>query len=250
MICLVFLAKSHLVWNIWQFTFFSNFCFSVHDLRRPFYHDFRIGRKKFLTMFYFLSDVCPYGWVHFEDYCYQIRGSDADIRDWQSASIECGAQGGQLAIIYKYSFPPPPQIHIPSSNFLSKKVFSGFRYLFSLGRSFKISSMHVWMPWDTAKSETFILAYSVVRNMLNNPSKTKFFQTFSIFFSATSSADYTWVTSNGGPQPLTSTFGYWPNGSPPRPGIEQECAYFSTYSDPFSKFFVSLSKNGTTLFAQ
>ncbi|OQV13092.1 C-type mannose receptor 2 [Hypsibius exemplaris] len=44
-------------------------------------------------------EKCPYGWDHFGDFCYQIRGSDADIRDWESASVECGIQGGQLAII-------------------------------------------------------------------------------------------------------------------------------------------------------
>jgi hypothetical protein len=55
---------------------------------------------QFLTLVLSLTaEKCPYGWDNFGDYCYQIRGSDADVRTWEDAQAQCVLAKGQLARI-------------------------------------------------------------------------------------------------------------------------------------------------------
>ncbi|XP_055351238.1 uncharacterized protein LOC129597631 [Paramacrobiotus metropolitanus] len=44
-------------------------------------------------------EICPYGWNHYGNHCYQIHGSDSDKKTWNDASTECQNQGGHLVVV-------------------------------------------------------------------------------------------------------------------------------------------------------
>ena len=48
---------------------------------------------------WFLIEICPYGWMHFDNLCYQLRYADDQITSFDEASARCQEEGGNLAVI-------------------------------------------------------------------------------------------------------------------------------------------------------